>query len=156
VLAGVVEPPKEYDREGLREYDHFTPLNRMVDAVPPESDCAREFRSIAKRIADGTATSADRRQARQWLTLWRDNDAELQPILEQSALTLELVPVSHNLAQAATIGLASLDELDARKPVSAAVHKERLASLKAMEAPRAVLLNMVVSGIEVIVATTGH
>ena len=33
VFGDVMEPPKEYAREQLREYDAFTPLNRMVDAI---------------------------------------------------------------------------------------------------------------------------
>ena len=56
VLASIVEPPKEYAREGLRAYDHSTPLNRLVDAVPSESDTARFFRQIVDQIAAGKAT----------------------------------------------------------------------------------------------------
>jgi hexosaminidase len=156
VLASVVEPPKEYDREDLRNYDHFTPLNRLVDAVPPESDRAREFRSIARRIADGTATPTDRQQARQWLLLWRDNDVALQPLLTQSALTVELVPVSHNLAQAATIGLAALDALDGHIAVAPSLRQQRLASVKALATPQAVLLIMIVPGIETLVSAGGN
>lgn len=154
VLASVVEPPKEYAREDLRHYDLYTPLNRLVDAVPPESDRAREFRNLAKRIADGNATDTDRKQARQWLTLWRDNDAALQPLLLQYALTQELVPVSHNLSQAAAIGLAALDALEKNQAITAAVREQQLSSLKSMEAPQAVLLDMAVPGVETLVRAT--
>ncbi|MGC2401083.1 MAG: family 20 glycosylhydrolase, partial [Acidobacteriaceae bacterium] len=84
VLAAVVQPPKGYVREELRTYTTFTPLNRLVDAVPPESETAREFNEIAGRIALGKATPQDWQQARQWLVLWRDNDARLQPLLRRS------------------------------------------------------------------------
>jgi hexosaminidase len=151
VLASVVEPPKEYAREELRSYDLYTPLNRMVDAVPPESDCAREFRDLASRIVSGKGTPADMQQTRQWLTEWRDNDGLLQPLLPQSALTAELVPVSHNLHEAAIIGLEALDALEKNQPASASVRQQQLATLKTLEAPQAVLLNRVVPGIEILV-----
>ena len=56
VLAAVVEPPKEYAREELRSYNSFTPLNRLVDAVPPESATVREFNELTERIVAGKAT----------------------------------------------------------------------------------------------------
>lgn len=154
ILASVVEPPKEYAREELRDYDSFTPLNRLVDAVPPESDRAREFGELANHIAAGKASLAEMALARQWLTQWRDNDAALQPLLMQSELTLELVPVSHNLRQAAITGLLALDALEKHQPVSASTEQEQLTSLKALEAPQAVLLDRIVPGVEELVKAT--
>jgi hexosaminidase len=154
VLASVVEPPKEYEREGLRNYNLYTPLNRLVDAVPPESDRAREFRNLANLIASGKAAAADWQQAQAWLTLWRDNDTALRPLLRQYALTEELVPVSHNLSQAAAIGLAALDALEKNQTVSARLRQQQLSSLKSMEAPQAVLLDMAIPGVETLVNAT--
>ncbi len=154
VLASVVEPPKEYAREELRAYDLYTPLNRMVDAIPAESDRAREFRNLANRVAAGSPTPADWQEAREWLTLWRDNDATLQPLLPQSALTAELVPVSHNLNQAAAIGLMALDALQKHTAVSAIFRQQQTSTLKSLEAPQAVLLDMMVPGVQVLVNAT--
>lgn len=157
VLASMVQPPRDYTREGLKPYDAFYPLNRLVDTVPPESDKAREFNELASRIATGKADPEDWRKARQWLALWRDNDAALQPSLEKSALTAELVPLSHNLAQTATIGLLALDALQNNQPVSAETQKQQLSQLKELEKPEAILLNKIVPGVEVLVqATKAH
>ena len=154
VLASVVQPPRDYAREGLKPYDAFSPLNRLVDTIPPESNKAREFNEVAARIATGKAVSGDWQKARQWLMLWRDNDAVLQPSLVKSALTAELVPLSHNLYQAATIGLLALDALQNSLPVSAETQKKQLSELKEFEKPKAVLVNMIVSGVEVLVQAT--
>src|ERR1700731_3586022 len=81
VLGSVVQPPKDYVRGGLKSYDAFSPLNRLVDTVPPESDEARKFNEVATRIAAGKAASGDWQKVRQWLVLWRDNDAVLQSLL---------------------------------------------------------------------------
>src|SRR5260370_12096073 len=83
VLAAVVQPPRLYERQQLRTFNDFTPLNRLDDSVPPESDAAREFNELAKRIASGKATTQEWQQAREWLVLWRDNDAKLQPLLKR-------------------------------------------------------------------------
>jgi hexosaminidase len=151
VLASVVEPPKEYQREGLAKYYSYTPLNRLVDAVPSESIRGREFRNLATRIAAGKASSDDWKTARQWLTLWRDNDASLQAQLPQSQLTAELVPVSHNLNKIATIGLAALDALEKHERVSAATKSDQIASLKKLAAPQAVLFNAINPGVVTLV-----
>jgi hexosaminidase len=154
-LASVVEPPKEYSREQLRSYSLYTPLNRMVDAVPAESDAARTFADLASRIASGSGTAADFKEARQDLTEWRDNDAALQPLLPASALTAELAPVSRGVSQASAIGLLALDAIQNKQEVSADTRQTWVESLKRLEAPQAVLLNKVVVGVEIMAGAAG-
>lgn len=154
VLAAVVQPPRQYAREQLRSYNAFSPLNRLVDAVPPESETARQFNEIAKRIAAGTATPQDWQHARQWLVLWRENDAHLQTLLPQSELTAELVPVSRNLSQVAAMGLQALNDLQNHRAVSAATRQQNIQFLKTAEAPQAVLLLMVAPSVELLVEAT--
>jgi hexosaminidase len=152
VLASVVQPPKLYQRQDLRS--DFTSLNRMDDAVPPESETAREFDEIAKRIASGQTSPHDWQQARQWLTLWRDNDAKLQPLLAGSFLTQDLAPVSRNLSQAAGIGLQALDDLEQNRLVPADARQRNLDFLKSAAKPQAVLLLMVAPSVERLVEAT--
>ena len=154
VLASVVEPPKEYAREELREYTSMTPLNRLVDAVPPESETARRFREICRRIVAGNASADDWSMAHDWLALWQENDAKLQPLLAKSDLTMELSPVSQSLSQVAEIGLQALDALHVRQAVSTEVQKRQLATLAAAEKPQAVLLLMVAPSVELLVKAT--
>jgi hexosaminidase len=151
VLAAVVEPPKEYAREGLLEYTSETPLNHLVDAVPPESDTARAFREICKRLTGGKGTAADWEQAREWLTLWRDNDALLKPELELSQLTQELIPLSASLHQVAEIGLQSLAALHAGTAMTADAKQTELHALGEAEKPQAVLLLMIAPSVELLV-----
>jgi hexosaminidase len=154
VLASVVQPPREYQRQDLRTFSDFTPINRLDDAVPPESETAREFNNIAKRIAAGNATSQDWQQAREWLVLWRDNDAKLQPLLARSFLTQDLAPLSRNLSQVAEIGLKALDDLKDKRPVGADVRQRNIEFLKASSKPQAVLLLMVAPSVELLVEAT--
>lgn len=151
VLATTVAPPKGYKRESLGHYDAFTPLNRMVDAVPPESNTAREFQDITSKIVAGTATPQEWQKERAWLVQWRDNDAKLQPQLPNSDLTADLSPVSHTLAQVADIGLHALDNLQNHSTISGAQQQSDISTLKAAEKPQAVLRLMVVPPIEELV-----
>jgi len=151
VLASVVEPPKQYAREELREYTSMTPLNHLVDAVSPESETARRFGEICKRIVAGKASAQEWQTAHDWLVLWRDNDAKLQPVLAKSDITAELAPVSQSLHQVAEIGLQALEALHTGKAVSGDVQKQNLATLAAAGKPQAVLLLMVAPSVELLV-----
>jgi hexosaminidase len=156
VLASVVEPPKEYTRESLRDYTSYTPLNRLVDAIPAESQPARKFNELAARIAAGHADPADFARASDLLTLWRDNDAKLQPVLTRSALTVELVAMSANLSQTAAIGLAALQRLQNHASGPEADQQKQLPLLKKLEAPQSVLIDAIVPGVETLVKASSH
>ncbi len=151
VLASVVEPPKEYKREELRSYTAYTPLNRLVDAIPAESREARDFSLVVRRIAAGQASEGDFEDARRRLTQWSENNRTLQPVLPKSALTAELVPVSRDLSRAATIGLGALDALARKATLPRSTANDDLQELRQMEAPRAVLLDQAIPSIEVLV-----
>jgi hexosaminidase len=155
VLADVVQPPEGYQRESLKQYDTSSPLNRLVDAVPPESEQARQFNELVKLIVAGKATPEQWQQARTWLVLWRDNDVQLQPSLPQSEITAELVPLSHDLSEVATIGLHALDDLQSHGAANPGLVASNMQLLKAAEKPEAVLRNMIVPPVEILLQATG-
>jgi hexosaminidase len=138
----------------LKEYHTFTPLNRLVDAVPPESETARKFSDLAKLIAAGKASPAQWQEARKWLVLWRDNGARLQPLLERSEITAELAPLSRSLSQVAAMGLQALDEIENHHVAEAAALQKNLQLLEAAKKPQAVLLDMVAPSVELLVRAT--
>jgi hexosaminidase len=154
ILAAVVQPPRLYERQQLRTFGDFTPLNHLDDAVPPESDTAREFNEIVKRIVLRKANPRQWQQARQWLLLWQENDAKLQPLLARSYLTQELAPVSRNLSRVAQIGLQALDDLEENRLVSPELRERNVDFLKASGKPQAVLLLMVAPSVELLVEAT--
>ncbi|HET6208715.1 MAG TPA: family 20 glycosylhydrolase, partial [Terracidiphilus sp.] len=155
VLADVVQPPEGYQRESLKHYDTSSALNALVDAVLPESEQARKFSELVKAIVAGKASPQQWQAARACLVLLRDNDAKLQPSLERSPITAELVPLSHDLSQVATIGLRALDDLENHRVSSADLTQSNLQLLKDAEKPQAVLRNMIVAPVEVLVQAAG-
>jgi len=156
VFGDVMQPPRLYAREEQRSYDAFSPLNRLIDAVPPESETARQFMEMVNRIVAGRADQEDWEQAQEWLVLWRDNNAQLQPLLPRSELTRELAPVSTSLHEVSQTGLDAIGYLREHKSAPADWRMRQLAFLKTAEKPQAVLLNMIAPAVEKLVqATTG-
>lgn len=142
VLADVAEPVKDYIREEIATVPatSLTPLNRLVDAVRPESATARQFAEMVDALLSGRADGSTRERIKALLTCWRDNQAELRPLEEQSFLMKEVVPLSQNLSQLGATGLEALDYLDrgVRAPDSWKV--DRLALIDQAEKAQAQLL----------------
>ncbi len=151
VLASAVQPPAGYVRGGLREYFTYTPLNRLVDAVPPESVAARRFARLAGRIAAGTATRAEREEAEAMLRQWRASEQALAPMLDRSAMTAELGPVSATLSRVAAMGLDALLEIEAGQHSTPEMTAEWESELKAAEKPQAVLTLPIVAPVRALV-----
>ncbi len=87
-LANVVEPVKDYSREqtAAAEPTSQTPLNRVVDAVPLESDSGRHFSELVDKFLAGTCRdSAAANQLRRQFTLWSQNDATFASLAQKSA-----------------------------------------------------------------------
>jgi hexosaminidase len=155
VLASAVQPPQGYERESLHEYNSASALNHMVDAVVPESETARRFGLLVGLIVAGKASPAQWLEAHDCLALWRDNDAKLQPMLGGSELTAELSALSKSVSQVAGIGLQALDDLKNHRAMTADVREKDLQVLKAAEKPKAVLVDKLVSPVELLVKTSG-
>ena len=146
VLADVVEPVKDYNRwdDSKGPIDFHAPLNRMIDAVYPESDTARQFAGLVQAfLQSGAKDQAIETQIRAWLTSWRDNDGKVRPLLEQSAFLQEDIPLSQDLSALGAVGLEALDFLDKSQSPPDAWKTQQLALVDAAQKPKAGLLLMV-------------
>ncbi len=112
---------------------------------------ARKFRNLVAVIGGGHASAEQLEKAKEWLTLWRDNDAKLEPSLKNSDITAELAPVSQTLSQVSSIGLRALDDLENHRVADRATTQSDLQTLKSAEKPQAVLRDMIVSPVETLV-----
>jgi len=158
VLADVVEPVKDYNREDLTKspVDLHAPLIRLVDAVYPESDTAREFTALVQMfVQSGGKDQAAEAQIRTWLTLWRDNDAKLQSLLTRSSLLQEDVTISQNLSMLGAAGLQALDSLDKSQTVPDSWKAQQLATIGGAAKPTANLLLMVLAPVQQLVEASG-
>lgn len=136
-LDEILEPVKGYAREQMRPYDSFTPLNRLVDATPPESDAARDFASLAANW------SANKDQIRKQLTVWRNNQTDLIPLMQSSGVLQEDVPLAQDVSALAAAGLKALDYLDSGKQAPPDWVTKQMGLVERASKPRAELLIMI-------------
>jgi hexosaminidase len=161
-LADVVEPVKDYERwsDAKGPIDFHAPLTRMIDAVYPESDTARQFSDLVQTFAQGGfKDKAYEAQIRMWLTTWRDNDGQLHPLLTQSYLLQEDLTLSQNLAALSAAGLQALDFLDKGQPAPDAWKTQQQAVIGQAKMRQADMLLMVVAPVQQLVeasAALGH
>jgi hexosaminidase len=153
-LADVVEPVKDYTRHATApaEPTSATPLNRVVDAVPLESDGARRFGEMVDRFVSSSCRDADAAaQLRAQLSAWRDNDAKLQPLAQRSFLVQEVAVTSQDLSALAAAGLAALD-FAAKGGIAPEDWKaQQLAVIEQVKKPKAQLLLMPAPAIQKLV-----
>jgi hexosaminidase len=153
-LADVVEPVKDYNRwdDAKGPIDFHAPLTRMIDAVYPESDIARHFGDLVQTfVQSGYKDQAVEAQIRTWLTTWRDNDARLHPLLAQTFLLQEDVPLSQNLSAVGTAGLQALDYLDKGQSAPDSWKTQQIATMEQAKLRQADLLLMVVAPVQQLV-----
>jgi len=112
VLGDIVEPVKYYSRHRTREYFQTTPLNRLVDAVRPESTKARLFRRMVDDILENSLVSEHKETCRAWLGEWRDSQVRLKKLLGSSSLLQEIIPLSETVQSLAEAGLEALDYIE--------------------------------------------
>ena len=162
-LTDVVEPVKDYTREQTApaEPTSFTPLNRVVDAIPLESDAGRHFGELADQFLGawppgavdqfGPASCHDTlREAllRAEFTAWRDNDAKLQTLAQRSFLVKEVMATSSDLSALATMGLAALDAVDRGEAVSDSSKAQQVAAIEQIKKPKSQLLLIPASAVQ--------
>jgi len=153
-LADVVEPVKGYSREKLAavEPTSMTPLNRLVDAARPESETAQRFAELVDAFIAGQGKPGTEAQIRALLARWRDNQADLQPLAEQSFLMQEVLPVSQDLSALGAAGLEALDYIDRGERASDAWKTQQEALIQQIENPKRQMSPAVAPSVQKLIA----
>ena len=132
VLADASESVEIQGRRDARKYTSLVPLNRFVDAVPPESPVVRHLTQMAEWVAYHPATAkAEIAELRAALTEWSANDAQMS----DNFLTSEIIPLSRNLSNLGSIGLRALEVLADGKSAAPDWAPRQLQAMEAMEKP---------------------
>ena len=154
VLAETVEPvsitirEKEAENAGGIQTSDIA-LDRMVDAVAPESEAARRFSAAVDRwVASNFQDAQAEAEIRGDLVAWRDNDAALQPLLQNSFLLKEISPVSRNLSALAAPGLQALDYIEKKERAPEAWHTQQIALVQMAAKPTADLNLAIVPAVQ--------
>ncbi len=143
-LAEVVEPVKEYKRhfQGM-VYTPQTPLNRLVDAAPAESEVARRFGVLvdsvlltdSRKPPLSTVSLQLLLRLRAQLLQWQANDQQFQLLLVLNPDLREYAPLSTQLTSVAKVLLERINQLQTNQLPSAAWLTAARATLTAAQAP---------------------
>jgi hypothetical protein len=110
---------------------------------------------VQKYIQSGYQDRDDEAQIRALLTMWRDNDAKLKPVVQGSFLLRETAPLSDELSNLGTAGLAALDYLDKSQVSPEAWRTQQLAQADAAKVPQSNLLLVIVEPVRQLIEATG-
>jgi len=112
LFASVLEPVKGYARHA-EHYNIFTPFNRLVDAIPPESNAAREFRNAVDQYLALPKDQRNGATLRNQLAIWAANAEKVRPMLQTNSLLTENIEAADALAALCRAGQDALSYLDA-------------------------------------------
>ena len=115
LFAAILEPVKGYSRHA-QLYNIFSPFNRLVDAIPPESNAARVFRAAVDDYLAGPKGGSASERLRKDLTAWWENSVAIRPVLDANSLLHEDMPLADAIATLCKAGLDSISTLDSKTP----------------------------------------
>ena len=156
-FSEVLEPVKGYSRHAQR-YGTFTPLNTLVDSIPPESDAARHFREAVDKflfagstgVHDTAAASALASQLRNW----SEASAAVRPVLQSNPNLADNLPVADAMISLCQIGNDALGHLSSNGASAAATDewkKHAADTVKQMSERKGDLLIQIAPGIQKLV-----
>lgn len=126
-FVSILEPVKGYGRHAEKNATN-TPLNRLVDSIPPESNAAREFRDAVDEFLAKPAQQRNSENLREHLADWADAARNVRSLLENNSLLTENLPVAESViaqCQVGTEALLALDPATQGSNVRDAAWKER-------------------------------
>ena len=107
-LAALLEPLGLSGRARARAYTSLVPLNRLVDALPPESGAARAFAALVDAYLADPQRLAGRDELASRLDSWSRLAGALAPTFAAAPLLAEVEPIATDLSAAAARALAAV------------------------------------------------
>jgi hexosaminidase len=135
-VAQALEPVKDYNRETTpgEEPTQLKPLNRMVDAVHPESEVSRQFSVAVDQFLAGSCKDAAKAAfLHAQLSHWAEVDSQIQPLVQTSALVQDADAASAAFSQAAELALTALDRIASGLPLPDSLKKLQTDALASFE-----------------------
>jgi hexosaminidase len=151
-LAELLVPAGLAVRQRTRKYSSLTPLNRMVDAVLPESDAARRFGALVDAaLADRSGAAEVFQRIRNLLVRWQQAEILAKSISERSFLLTELDPICGTVAGLSAGGLQALDYIESQQKPPEAWRKEMVLLLLQAEKPQAEMFVAIAPAIKTLI-----
>jgi hexosaminidase len=146
MLSELLIPTGLSPRLRTKKYSSFSPLNRMVDTVLPESKTARLLGLwIQSFLADPSGAKAQ--QIRAALTGWKVNNVPLQAMIGRSYLLEEVRPIANTVEELCARGLQAMDFIQNRQKAPESWEKDTKDLFTRAERPQAEMLPSITGSI---------
>jgi hexosaminidase len=156
-LVDIVAPYDIYARVKAKPYSAFAPLTRVVDTAVPDPMTARDFSFMVDDIVSGNNPMEDTvAMVEHMLVRWKENDANLEKIIDRSPILREVQPISRHLSAVASIGLDALNYIRHNTKAGQGWVKASLSTISTDAAPCAEVKLMVIAPIESLVKYAGE
>ena len=153
-LADVLEPLGIDERQAARQYTSRVPLNRLVDAVPPESETVRNLdEDVARLVANPSGHPREVSHVRLTFTTWSLNDESLRPLIAGRFLLREAGGLSEDLSRIGKVGLRALQYLESGTRPPADWLAQQKQELDRMAQPRAEVVLAAVRPVQALLAS---
>lgn len=115
-FSTILEPVKGYERNS-EKYLTEMPLNRLVDALPPESDAGREFSNKvdAYLAQSGEARKNDARSKQELLrqlAAWQKSAEDVRPMMQANGLLTADLPLADTVESLCRVAQEAISRLD--------------------------------------------
>jgi hexosaminidase len=140
IMASVLEPVTFHERAHMQHPNQLTPLNLLVDALPPDPPSRHNFELLVRAYLQDPAT---RLQEQTELTThfkaWIAAEPGILHLMAASPTLAQAESRAHQLTLLGTTGLEAVSYLSSGLPAAAGWKAEKLAGLDAAEKPQALV-----------------
>ncbi len=154
ILASVLEPVAFDTRAHLQHANQLTPLNLLVDALPPDPPSRHKLelitRAYLRKPAAGTPEEAELAAD---FNAWIAAEPEILRVMGASPLLAQAEPRAQQLAELGAVGLEAVSYLSSGLPAAAGWKAAKLALLDEAEKPQAFVRFTVIAPLRDLVNT---
>ncbi len=153
VLASVLEPVTFHDRAHLQHPNQLTPLNQLVDALPPDPPSRHNFDLLVNAYLQDPETRSQRQaELTANFKAWIAAEPGILRLMATSPILARAEPRAQQLTVLGTIGLEAVSHLSSGLPAAAGWKAQQLALLDEIEKPQALVRFTVISPLRALVS----
>ncbi len=140
VLASVLEPVTFDQRAHMQHPNQLTPLNQLVDALPPDPPSRHDFEALVRTyLQNPTSRSQEAAKLTAEFNEWMATEPEILRLMANSSTLAPAVSRATELADLGAAGMEAISYLSSGMPAAAGWKSGKLAVLDKAEKPEALV-----------------
>jgi len=140
ILASVLEPVTFNERAHLQHPNQLSPLNQLIDAIPPDPPSRHNFEVLVSAYRQDPATQSQKEaELTTNFKTWIAAEPGILRLMAGSPTLAQAEPRAQQLTVLGTIGLEAVSHLSSGLPAAAGWKAQQLALLDEAEKPQALV-----------------